>query len=65
MSCVVLGVFTAPLRSNGRGADHIENNLSLVKACLPRTRVYLVVAYYGSTRHIVLRKAELIELSII
>jgi predicted transporter len=32
---IILGVFTAPLHSNGRGADHIENSLSIVEACLP------------------------------
>jgi hypothetical protein len=27
LSRVVLGVFTAPMYNNGRGADHIENKL--------------------------------------
>jgi hypothetical protein len=40
-----LGVFTAPLHSNDRGADHIENNLSIVEECLPQTCLYRVVAY--------------------
>jgi hypothetical protein len=30
----VLGVFTAPLHSNGRGADHEENRLYIIEACL-------------------------------
>jgi hypothetical protein len=36
---IVLEMFTAPLHSNGRGADHIENSLSIVDACLPRARL--------------------------
>jgi hypothetical protein len=44
LSPIVLGVFTAPLHSNGRGADHIENILSIVEECLPQARVYRVVA---------------------
>jgi hypothetical protein len=36
-------VFTVPLHSNGRGADHIENSISIVEACLPRAGVYRVV----------------------
>jgi hypothetical protein len=39
-SPTVLGVFTAPLHNNGRGADHMENSLCIVEACLPRARVY-------------------------
>jgi hypothetical protein len=35
-------VFTVSLHSNGHGTDYIENNLSIVKSCLPRTRVYLI-----------------------
>jgi hypothetical protein len=35
LSRIVLGVFTAPLHSSGRGTDHIENSLSVVEACLP------------------------------
>jgi hypothetical protein len=40
LSRIILFVFTAPLHSNGRGADHIENNLSIFEAftagtCLP------------------------------
>jgi hypothetical protein len=35
LSLTVSGVFTAPLHSNGRGADQIENRLSFVEACLP------------------------------
>jgi hypothetical protein len=27
-------MFTSPMSSNGRGADHIENSLSIVEACL-------------------------------
>jgi hypothetical protein len=41
---IILGVFIAPLHRYGRGADHIENSLSTVEACLPRTRVHRVVA---------------------
>jgi hypothetical protein len=41
---IVLGVFAAPLHSNARGANHIENSLSIVEACLPRARVYRVIA---------------------
>jgi hypothetical protein len=44
LSRILLGVFTAPLHSNGRGADNIENSLSIIEACLPRAPVYLVVA---------------------
>jgi hypothetical protein len=36
LSRVLSGVFTAPLHSNGRGANHIENSLSTVETCLPR-----------------------------
>jgi hypothetical protein len=32
---IVLGVFTAPWHISGRGADHIQNSLSVVEACLP------------------------------
>jgi hypothetical protein len=32
---IVLGVFTAQLHNNCRGADHIENSPSVVEACLP------------------------------
>jgi hypothetical protein len=39
----VLGVFTAPLHSNGRGADHIENNLSIIEACLPSPCLAMVM----------------------
>jgi hypothetical protein len=39
-SRIVSGVFTAPLYSNGHGADHIENSLYIVEACLPQVRVY-------------------------
>jgi hypothetical protein len=28
-------MFIKPLHSNGHGADHIENSLSIVEACLP------------------------------
>jgi hypothetical protein len=35
LSHIVLGMFTAPFHSNGRGADRIENSLSIVEACLP------------------------------
>jgi hypothetical protein len=35
LSRIVLGVFTAPLHSNDRGADHIEDSLSIVEAFLP------------------------------
>jgi hypothetical protein len=41
---IVLGVFSAPLHSNGRGADHIDNILTTAEECLPRERVYRVVA---------------------
>jgi hypothetical protein len=44
LSRIVLGLFTAPLHSNGRGSDYIENSFSIVDACLPRARVYRVVA---------------------
>jgi hypothetical protein len=44
MSGIVLGLFTAPLHSIVRGADHIENNISIVEVCLPRARVYQVIA---------------------
>jgi hypothetical protein len=44
LSRIVLGVFTAPLHSNGRGVDHIETGLSIVEACLLQARVYQVVA---------------------
>jgi hypothetical protein len=30
---IVLGVFTTPLHSNGRGADHTEDNLLLRRVC--------------------------------
>jgi hypothetical protein len=33
-SHIVLGVFTAPLHSNGHGVDHIENSLSIVETFL-------------------------------
>jgi hypothetical protein len=45
LSRIVLAVFTALLHSNGPGADHIENSLSILEACLPRARVYRVVDY--------------------
>jgi hypothetical protein len=35
------GVFTAPLYSNGRGSDHIENTVLLLRACCRR---YLATA---------------------
>jgi hypothetical protein len=41
---IVLGVFTAPLHSNGHGAYHVEISFSVAEACLPRARVYRVVA---------------------
>jgi hypothetical protein len=31
LSRIILAVFTAPLHSNGRGADHVENSLSTVE----------------------------------
>jgi hypothetical protein len=47
ISLIVLGLFTAPLHSNGLGSDHIENSLSIVEACLNRAPVYRVV--WGSS----------------
>jgi hypothetical protein len=44
LSRIVLRVFTAPLRSNGRGADHTEKSFSIVEACLQPARVYRVLA---------------------
>jgi hypothetical protein len=41
---IVLDIFTALLHGNGRGADHIENNLPIAEACIPRERVYRVFA---------------------
>jgi hypothetical protein len=43
-SRTALGVFIAPLPSNGRDADHTENNRSIVEACLPRAYIYRLVA---------------------
>jgi hypothetical protein len=54
LSRFVLGQFTAPLISNGRGAEQIENNLSIVEEFLPRACVYRAVAYewvYTSQYH--------------
>jgi hypothetical protein len=34
LSRIVLGVFTAPLHSNGRGEEYIENILLLTRVCL-------------------------------
>jgi hypothetical protein len=44
LSSILLGVFTALLHNNGRGANHTENNLSIVEAYLPRAGVCRVVA---------------------
>jgi hypothetical protein len=46
LSSIILGIFTAPLHSNGRGADHIENILSVVVAL-----VYESLPSNGCTRH--------------
>jgi hypothetical protein len=35
LSNIILGVFAAPLHSNGHGADHIEHSLCIVETCLP------------------------------
>jgi hypothetical protein len=35
-----VGVFTAPVYSNGHGADHIGNNLPIVETYLPQAQVY-------------------------
>jgi hypothetical protein len=51
LSHIVLGELTAPLYSNDRGADHIENSLSIVETRSPRARVYTFVASNGHTRH--------------
>jgi hypothetical protein len=44
LSRIVLGVFTAPLHSNGCGTGHTENSLSIAEACLLRAHVYRVIA---------------------
>jgi hypothetical protein len=44
-------VFTAPLPNKDRGADHIETNLSIVEACLPRDVFTESLPSNGYTRH--------------
>jgi hypothetical protein len=51
LSRIVSGVSTAPLHSNGRDTDHIQNSLCIVEACLSRAHVYRVVFRNGCTRH--------------
>jgi hypothetical protein len=51
LSRIVLGVFTAPLHNKNRGAGYIENNLSIVEACLPQALVYQSLPSNGYTRH--------------
>jgi hypothetical protein len=48
---IVLGVFTAPLHSNGRGTDHTENRLSIVEECLPGHVFTESLPSNGYTRH--------------
>jgi hypothetical protein len=51
LSSIILGVFTAPLHNNGCCADHIENSLPIVKACLPRGLFTVSLPSNWYTRH--------------
>jgi hypothetical protein len=63
LSRIILGVFTAPLHSNGRGADHVGNSTSVVEACLPSRCLAMGMHVTTCTLRDFLTKLQPLEMS--